>query len=84
MRGRNTINIKQLHDKTGELVRAAGRSRRPIRVTDRGKVVAALVAPGAVAKPRRQRRLLPEYEALLPDAPGPSVLEDLDAVRGER
>ena len=84
MKNRATINIKQLHDKTGEHVRAAGQSRRPILVTDRGKVVAALVAPGAVPKPRRQRRLLPEYKALLAAVPGPSVLEDLDAVRGER
>lgn len=84
MKRRNTISIKQLHDKTGEHVRAAARSRRPIGVTDRGKLVAVLGPATGGGEPHRQRRLLAEYQALLAGMPGPPVDEDLDAVRGER
>ena len=84
MKPRATISIRQLHDKTGEHVRAAGASRQPVGVTDRGKVVAVLGPVAAAAESGRKRCLLPEYEALLAAAPGPPVTDDLNAVRQER
>ena len=42
---KGSITIKELHAQTGEHVRRAGRGRSPLPVTDRGKVVAALVPP---------------------------------------
>lgn len=85
MKPTTTINIRQLHDKTGEHVRAAAQSRAPIEVTDRGKVVALLVSPQSVPKRVRRRRLLAEYADLLAAPSGSdTVLEDLRAIRGER
>lgn len=78
------ITIKELHAKTGEQVRKAGKSRAPIAVTDHGKLVAVLAAPHHLRPARRQRTLLPEYAALLAKKRKGSVLEDLDAVRGDR
>ncbi len=77
------ISIKQLHAKTGEWVRRAGRSRTPLPVTDRGRLVAVL-AGAHLPVTRRQRTLLPAYAALLAKKPGRDVLADLDAVRGDR
>ena len=79
-----TITIKQLHAKTGEAVRRAGRSRRPIAVTDHGKLVAVLAAPHLYRANPRRRTLLPEYARLLRKAPSHDVLDDLNAVRGDR
>ena len=79
-----TITIKQLHAKTGEEVRKAGRSRKPVAVTDRGKLVAVLAAPHLYGPTSRRRILLPEYATLLLKAGKGLVLEDLDAVRGNR
>ena len=84
MIGKGTVTLKELHARTGELVRAAGRSRIPVQVTDRGKVVAVI---GGVdlknSKPRR-RKLLPEYAGLLQEKVSKfTVLADLDAVRGD-
>jgi hypothetical protein len=45
MAKKGSITIKELHVQTGEYVRRAGRGRSPLPVTDRGKVVAALVPP---------------------------------------
>jgi antitoxin (DNA-binding transcriptional repressor) of toxin-antitoxin stability system len=39
-----TISIRELHNSTGKLVRMASRHGE-IRVTDRGRVVASIVAP---------------------------------------
>jgi antitoxin (DNA-binding transcriptional repressor) of toxin-antitoxin stability system len=79
-----SITIKQLHAKTGELVRGAGAARTGVYVTDRGKIVAVLAAPHLVpAKPRR-RILLPEFESFLSDKASCDLLEDLDAIRGDR
>jgi hypothetical protein len=77
------ISIKQLHAKTGEWVRRAGKSRTPLPVTDRGRLVAVL-AGTHLQMPRRRRTLLPAYAALLAKAPGQDVLADLNAVRGDR
>jgi len=79
-----SISIKELHKTTGEHVRRAGASRSPVLVTDRGEPVAVL-ASLALLKPRRRKRtLLPDYKALMAKAPGNDMLDDLDAVRGER
>lgn len=80
-----TINIKQLHEKTGPWVRSAGQSRVPVGVTDRGNIVAVLVSPGKAPAGKRKRILLPEYRKLLSSRPQTeTVLDDLDAVRGDR
>lgn len=82
---RTSISIKELHANTGEQVRQAGQSRRPVAVTDRGKVVAVLVGPSFLNQKKRLRRVLPkDYLALLGKTPITDVQEDLDAVRGER
>jgi antitoxin (DNA-binding transcriptional repressor) of toxin-antitoxin stability system len=77
------ISIKQLHAKTGEWVRRAGKSRTPLPVTDRGRLVAVLAGAHFQAPPRR-RTLLPAYAGLLAKGISHDVLADLDAVRGDR
>jgi antitoxin (DNA-binding transcriptional repressor) of toxin-antitoxin stability system len=80
-----TLTIKQLHAATGRLVRNAARSRTPTVITDHGQPVALLVAPGSIAAPaRRPRQILPEYAALMRQAPSAPLIDDLDAVRGDR
>jgi prevent-host-death family protein len=44
-----TVTIRELHTRTGELVRAASRHGE-IRVTDNGRVVAKIVPEGEQAK----------------------------------
>ncbi len=82
MKTASSITIKELHARTGPHVRRAAKT--PVKVTDRGKLVAVLAGPHLLAPRRRQRALLPEYAALLGRAPSNDVLADLDAVRGER
>jgi prevent-host-death family protein len=84
MARKGSITIKDLHAKTGEYVRRAGRGRTPLPVTDRGKVVAALVPPNLPASRRRRRTLLPDYASFLERRKSSDVLEDLDAVRADR
>jgi prevent-host-death family protein len=79
-----SITIKELHAKTGEYVRRAGRARIPLPVTDRGKVVAALVPPTLPTRRRRQRTLLPEYVTFLARRKASDILEGLDTVRSDR
>jgi antitoxin (DNA-binding transcriptional repressor) of toxin-antitoxin stability system len=79
-----SISIKQLHQTTGEHVRLAAKSRSPIEITDRGKPVAVLARPALLAPKRKHRILLADYEELLSRATVGSVLDDLDAVRGDR
>lgn len=79
-----TITIKELHAKTGEEVRKAGKSRNPVAITDHGKLVAVLAAPHLYRPTSRRRVLLPEYAALLKKTGANDVLEDLAAVRGDR
>jgi hypothetical protein len=79
-----SISIKQLHETTGALVRLAARSRSPIEVTDRGKPVAVLARPSLLAPKRRRRTLLADYKALLSRKTSGNVLDDLDAIRGDR
>lgn len=84
MAKKGSITIKELHASTGEYVRRAGRGRSPLPVTDRGKVVAALVPPNLLPARRRRRSMLPEYAAWLSRRPSIDVLHDLDGVRGDR
>jgi antitoxin (DNA-binding transcriptional repressor) of toxin-antitoxin stability system len=85
MARKRSVTIGELHVRTGGHVRRAGRGRAPLPVTDRGKVVAALVPPNLVPPPRRRRNVLPEYAKLLARGRAShDVLDDLDAVRGER
>ena len=41
-----TVSIRDLHARTGAIVRAA--ARQPVQVTDRGRVLAVLQAPPGV------------------------------------
>ena len=77
-----SITIKELHARTGAHVRRASQS--PVRVTDRGKLVAVLSSPDALPSGKRKRVILPEYAVLLAKTTARPVLDDLDAVRGER
>lgn len=77
-----SITIKELHARTGRHVRRAATT--PLQVTDRGKLVAVLAAPRMLNQTRRQRVLLPAYAKFLKGATSHDVLQDLDAVRGER
>lgn len=78
------ITINQLHKTTGECVRRAGASRMPTIVTDRGKPVAVLAKPSLLKPKRRKRTLLPEYRTLMAKAPSGDLMDDLNAVRGDR
>ena len=82
MRATASITIKELHARTGPHVRRAAKS--PVKVTDRGELVAVLAGPHLLSAKRRTRTLLPEYAALQTKARSRDVLADLDAVRGER
>ncbi|HLB34847.1 MAG: hypothetical protein A3F67_03365 [Verrucomicrobia bacterium RIFCSPHIGHO2_12_FULL_41_10] len=79
-----SISIKELHAKTGAQVRRVNKSRSPITVTDRGKPIAVLIAPNFIAANPRHRTLLPEYAKLLSRSLSNDVLDDLDAIRGDR
>lgn len=76
-----TITIKELHARTGAHVRRAGSA--PVRITDRGRLVAVISSPDALPPRKRRRTILPEYAALLKKTAGRSVLDDLEAIRGE-
>jgi antitoxin (DNA-binding transcriptional repressor) of toxin-antitoxin stability system len=53
-------------------------------VTDHGKPVAVLTSPSLLKPKRRRRTLLPEYKVLMAKAPGSTLMDDLNAVRGDR
>jgi hypothetical protein len=76
------ITIKELHEKTGELVRAAGEARRPVGVTDRGKVVAVLGSPKLIKAGKRPKRGLPQaYLDFVKTLPRTDVMQYLDQER---
>ena len=79
-----SITIKELHRTTGEHVRRAGASRSPVVVTDHGEPVAVLSSPSLLKPKRRKRILLPEFRILMAKAPSTNVMDDLDAIRGDR
>jgi hypothetical protein len=78
------LTVKQLHDDTGPSVRRAGASKRPVPITDRGELVAVLANPSLVRPLSRKRILLPEYEAMMAQAPADDIQAALDEVRGDR
>ena len=80
----SSITIKELHATTGKLVRNAGKSRSPLIITDRGRAVAVLSNPSLLKPRHRNRTLLPEYEALMAEAPGNDIQAALDEDRGTR
>jgi antitoxin (DNA-binding transcriptional repressor) of toxin-antitoxin stability system len=61
-----TISLRELHARTGELVREA--SVEPLQVTDRGRVLAVIQAPSVAA---RQGTPLPNREAWIAKQPLP-------------
>jgi len=79
----STINIKELHAKTGEHVRRASKNRHPILITDHGKGIAFLVSANFIQKKRPKRTLLPGYKKFMNKHFSNDVLEDLEAIRGE-
>lgn len=82
MARKRSTTIAEQNAQTAEEVRRVGRGRAPLPVTDRGKVVAA---PNLLPPRRRVRIILPEYAKLLDSVSASSdVLDDLDAVRGDR
>ena len=78
------ITVKQLHDDTGPSVRRAGASKRPVPITDRGRLVAVLANPSLVRPFTRKRVLLPEYERAMREAPTNHVQAALDEIKGDR
>ena len=78
------LTIKQLHDDTGPLVRQAGASRRPVPVTDRGQEVAVITNRSQLRPLARKRTILPEYEAMMAEAPTNDIQAALDEDRGTR
>ena len=75
------IGIRELHLKTGEWVRSAALGEGVV-ITDRGRPVATLlpVRPADLSAPFRERRTLPEFDALPPVSgdSGVHVSEDRD------
>jgi hypothetical protein len=79
------ISIKELHEKTGELVREAGEARTPVPVTDRGKIVAVLGSPKLLKTGKRVKRKLPDdFLAFVKSLPQGDVQADVDIVKGDR
>jgi len=79
-----TITIKELHATTGRLVRRMRKARAHMVITDRGQPVAVLANPAMLRPHRRARVILPGYEKLMSRRPAGDLIEDLDAVRGDR
>jgi len=78
------LTIKQLHDDTGALVRRAGAMGRPVPITDRGQEVAVLANRSLLRPVNRKRTVLPEYEAMMAEAPGDTIQAALDEIRRDR
>ena len=53
-------------------------------ITDRSKSIAVLISTDFFQKKLRKRTLLPAYAKFIEKARSHDVLEDLDAVRGDR
>ena len=78
------ITIKELHATTGDYVRRAGASQTAWIVTDRGEAVAVLANPSLLKPAQRRRTLLPGYAAMMLQTQSNDVLDDLNAIRGDR
>jgi antitoxin (DNA-binding transcriptional repressor) of toxin-antitoxin stability system len=59
-----TVSIRDLHARTGAIVREA--ARQPVQITDRGRVLAVIHAPNVAA---REGVPLPDREALIAKLP---------------
>lgn len=59
-----TVSIRDLHARTGAIVREA--AKRPLQITDRGRVLAVIQAPSVASK---QGVPLPDREALIAKLP---------------
>jgi antitoxin (DNA-binding transcriptional repressor) of toxin-antitoxin stability system len=59
-----TVSIRDLHARTGAIVREA--AKRPLQITDRGRVVAVIQAPSVAAQ---QGVPLPDREAWIAKLP---------------
>lgn len=75
------IRIRDLHIKTGEWVRKAARGEGVV-ITERGRPMASLIPfdEGSLSRSFRDRRTLPEFDAL-PDVSGEAAVyisEDRD------
>lgn len=80
-----SVSIKELHGSTGEIVRRAGASRRPLIITDRGEPIAVLARSDALTAERpRRRTLLPSFRAFWQRGERGTLAEDLNDIRGER
>jgi hypothetical protein len=80
------VSLKSLRDSADATIRQAGNSPMPTYVVDAaGEVVAVIANPRLFPPPRlrRERVLLPEFEALMRKPYAGNLQEDLDAVRGE-
>ena len=60
----NTASLRELHQNTGALVRAA--AKRPLRITDRGQVIAIIQAPDSATQ---AGAALPDREAWIARLP---------------
>jgi prevent-host-death family protein len=79
------ISIKELHAKTGELVRQAGNAKHPIEVTDRGRVIAVIGSPKLLNSAKRPKRGLPkEYLEFIKTLPRTDVVKYLQEERSRR
>jgi len=80
-----TISIRELHEKTGQWVREAGRHGQ-IVVTDRGKTVAAIVPH--VAEPEvpyfARRKLTPAFRRLMKRGKLRGGTDSTEAISRER
>jgi prevent-host-death family protein len=80
-----SVSIKELHEKTGELVRQAALAKTPVQVTDRGRVVAVIGSPKLLNLAKRPKReLSQEFLAFIKGLPRGDVQADMDAVKGDR
>lgn len=73
-----TVSIRDLHARTGAIVREA--ARRPLQITDHGRVLAVIQAPG-VATP--QGVPLPDREAWIVRLPNQKT-DSADLISDDR
>jgi prevent-host-death family protein len=80
-----SVSIKELHEKTGELVRQAASAKHPVQVTDRGKVIAIIGSPKLLNSVKRPKRELPpEFLAFIKTLPRGDLQAEMDAFKGDR
>jgi hypothetical protein len=84
--GMTAVSLQSLRSSADETIRHAGNSPMPTSGVDAtGEVVAVIASPLLFPPPRlrRERALLPEFEAMMRKPYAGNLQEDLDAVRGE-